>query len=62
VNQDETILEAALPLQRFIDHTYTHLIARVRKAGRDVFVYDPAGTLLRRIDVPERPLQWTMLP
>ncbi|RMB34437.1 sugar lactone lactonase YvrE [Sphingomonas sp. PP-F2F-G114-C0414] len=26
-------------------------------ANGQVFVYDPAGTLLRRIDVPERPLQ-----
>lgn len=38
----KAILEAALPLQRFLDRIYEHIISRVRKAGRDVFVYDPA--------------------
>ena len=33
----KAILEAALPLQRFLDLIYTHIISRVRKAGRDVF-------------------------
>jgi hypothetical protein len=38
----KAILEAALPLQRFLDRIYEHIISRVRKAGRDVFVYDRA--------------------
>jgi hypothetical protein len=38
----KAILEAALPLQRFLDVTYETIMSRVRKAGRDVFLYDPA--------------------
>ena len=38
----KAILEAALPLQRFLDRIYEHIISRTRKAGRDVFIYNPA--------------------
>ena len=38
----KAILEAALPLQRFLDRIYEHIISRVRKAGRDILIYDPA--------------------
>jgi hypothetical protein len=38
----KAILESGLPIQRFLDRTYEHIMSRIGKAGRDVCIYHPS--------------------
>lgn len=57
VNEDGTLSSLRLFVNQGGESVTTDSAGNVYLAAGNIFVYSPAGKMLRRIDVPERPLQ-----